>query len=149
METFFKYFVFHSMNNGILFGPWIPIYGFGAILIIVLMRFIFNRLKLPRWIKIFLLFISVMVVLTMLEFLGGTLIEALFDKVFWDYSDSKFSFGHYIALEMTLLWGAFSLVFIYIIKPIEDKIIKKIPRWLTILVCFIFIIDVFITFLLV
>lgn len=149
METFLKYFVFHSMNNGILFGPWIPIYGFGAILIIVLMRFIFNRLKLPRWIKIFLLFISVMVVLTMLEFLGGTLIEALFDKVFWDYSDSKFSFGHYIALEMTLLWGAFSLVFIYIIKPIEDKIIKKIPRWLTILVCFIFIIDVFITFLLV
>lgn len=149
VETFLKYFVFQSMNNGILFGPWVPIYGFGAVLVIILMRFIFNRLKVSRSIKIFLLFVSVMVVLTILEFVGGTLIEILFNKVFWDYSDSKFNFGHYIALEMSLLWGVFSLVFIYIIKPIEDKIIKKIPRWLTILVCLVFIVDVVFTFLLI
>lgn len=149
IETLLKTFVFHGMNNGILFGPWIPVYGFGAVIIILIERLIFNRLKAPRIVKIILMFISVTLLLTLLEFLGGILIEFLFDKVFWDYSNLKFNFGHYIALEISLLWGVFSLIFIYVIKPIEDKFIKKIPKWVSILVFSIFIIDVILTCLLV
>lgn len=147
LETFLKTFFMPAMNNGILFGPWIPVYGFGAVLVIVIMRLIFNRLNIPRWAKIGLLFISVTVILTLLEFLGGILIETIFHKVYWDYSNLKFNMGHYVALEISLLWGIFSLIFIYIIKPLEEKIIKKIPRWLTILVSFLFIIDAIFTFL--
>ena len=39
VETSLKFFVFKGMNNGILYGPWIPVYGFGCILVIVIMRF--------------------------------------------------------------------------------------------------------------
>lgn len=145
METILKTFFIHGMNNGFLYGPWIPVYGFGCCLIIAIMRLVFNRIKVSRWLKIILVFLISACVLTLLELIGGNLIEALTGKVFWDYSNMKFNFGHYISLEMGLIWGIMSLVIIYIIKPILDKLIKKIPSIVTYLALIIFIIDFIIT----
>ena len=39
------------------YGPWMPIYGFGVIIMIFLTRLIFNNLKINRWLKIIILFI--------------------------------------------------------------------------------------------
>lgn len=149
IETTLKTFIFKNMNNGILFGPWIPVYGLGVVLIIFIMRLVFNRIKVKRGIKIFLVFFLSLIVLTIIELLGGILIEKIFNKVFWDYSDLKFNLGHYIALEISLIWGIMSLIVIYLIKPIIDKIIKKIPSVITYLVLFIFIVDAIITFIVV
>lgn len=149
IETTLKTFFFKNMNNGIMYGPWIPVYGLGVVLIIFIMRLVFNRIKVKRGIKIFLVFLISMIVLTIIELLGGILIEEIFNKVFWDYSDLKFHLGHYIALEISLIWGIMSLVVIYLIKPIIDKIIKKIPSIITYLVLFIFIVDAIITFIVV
>ena len=145
VETIMKTFFFHSMNNGILFGPWIPVYGFGCILIIVLEKFIFGKLKVNSFFKIVLQFISVFILITFLEWSGGVLIEKLFNDVFWDYSDLKFNIGPYIAIEMSLLWAFISIIFIYFIRPVIDLIIKKIPKWLSILILVLFLIDVFFT----
>ncbi len=147
IETTLKTFLFKNMNNGIMHGPWIPVYGLGTVLIIIIMRLVFNRIKVPRYLKIILVFLISTVVLTLIELFGGILIEKLFHKVFWDYSDLKFNIGHYIALEMSLIWGSMSLIVIYIIKPLVDKIIKKIPSVITYLVLLIFIGDAIITFL--
>lgn len=149
IETTLKTFFFKNMNNGIMYGPWIPVYGLGVVLIIFIMRLVFNRIKVKRGIKIFFVFLISMIVLTIIELLGGILIEEIFNKVFWDYSDLKFYLGHYIALEISLIWGIMSLVVIYLIKPIIDKIIKKIPSIITYLVLFIFIVDAIITFIVV
>lgn len=146
IETTLKTFFFKHMNNGIMYGPWIPVYGLGSVLIIIIMRLVFNRFKVPRWLKIVLVFLISTIVLSLIELLGGILIEKIFNKVFWDYSDLKFNMGHYIALEISLIWGVMSLVVIYIIKPLLDKIIKKIPSVITYLVLFIFLIDAVITF---
>lgn len=146
IETTLKTFFFKHMNNGIMYGPWIPVYGLGSVLIIIIMRLVFNRFKVPRWLKIVFVFFISMIVLSLIELLGGILIEKIFNKVFWDYSDLKFNMGHYIALEISLIWGVMSLVVIYIIKPLLDKIIKKIPSVITYLVLFIFLIDAVITF---
>lgn len=145
LETTLKTFFIPNMNNGFLYGPWIPVYGFGCCLIIVVMRFVFNRIKVSRWLKIVLVFLISACVLTLLEFIGGNLIELLTGKIFWSYSDMKFNFGHYISLEISLIWGIMSLIIIYVIKPILDKLIKKIPSIITYLVLGIFIIDFVIT----
>lgn len=147
IETFLKTFFFKGMNNGIMYGPWIPVYGLGCCLIIFIMRFVFNRIKVNRLSKIFLLFLISMIILSVLELLGGILVEAISGEVFWDYSDLKFNFGHYIALEISLIWGIMSLVIIYIIKPVIDKFIKKIPSFVTYLVLFIFLLDLVYTFI--
>ena len=81
IETTLKTFIFKNMNNGILFGPWIPVYGLGVVLIIFIMRLVFNRIKVKRGIKIFLVFLISMIVLTIIELLGGILIE----KIFYGY----------------------------------------------------------------
>ena len=145
LETTLKTFFIPNMNNGFLYGPWIPVYGFGCCLIIVVMRLVFNRIKVSRWLKIVLTFLLSAFVLTLLEFIGGNLIELLTGKVFWSYSDMKFNFGHYISLEISLIWGVMSLVIIYVVKPVLDKLIKKIPSIVTYLVLGIFIIDFVIT----
>ena len=147
LETFMKIFFFKDMNNGILYGPWVPVYGFGTCLIIFIMRFIFNRIKVKRITKIILLFLVSTIVLTLLELIGGYLIEMLTGEIFWDYSDLKFNFGHYIALEISLFWGIMSLIITYLIKPITDKIIKKIPNSITYIVLFLFIVDCIATLL--
>ena len=145
IETILKLTLFPSINNGFLYGPWIPVYGFGCCLIIVIMRFVFNKIKLARFLKIILLFLISAIILTLLEYIGGNLIELFTDKVFWDYSNMKYNLGHYVALEISLLWGMMSVVFVYIIKPFTDKLIKKIPGSLTYLVLSIVLFDFLIT----
>lgn len=146
IELFLKTFLFHGMNSGVLYGPWLPVYGFGAIFVIFMMRLIFNRIKAPRWVKILLLFISVSIFLSLIEYLGGVLIEAFFHKTFWDYSNMKFSMGPYVSFEMALVWGSASLLLIYVIKPLLDPLVKKIPVVFSLLLSVLFLIDVFCTF---
>lgn len=145
METSLKKIFFPKLNNGFLYGPWIPVYGFGCCLIIIIMRFVFNRIKESRKVKIFLEFLLSTIILTILELIGGNFIELLTGKVFWDYSSMKYNFGHYISLEISLVWGIMSLVIVYLIKPITDKLIKKIPSIITYSVLLLFIIDVITT----
>ena len=147
LETSIKYLFNPSMHNGSLYGPWIPIYGLGTCLIIIIMRLVFNRFKINRINKIILVFIISMISLTLLEFIGGHLIHFITGKVFWDYSKMKFNIGKYISLEISLVWGIMSLIIIYIIKPIIDKVIKKIPSTITYLVFIFFLIDLIISFI--
>ena len=118
-----------------------PIYGFGVVIMIFLTRLIFNNLKVKKWLKIVLLFLSTTILLTGLEFLGGILCEFLFHKSFWDYTDLKFNFGKYIALEVSLGWGVACLIFLYIVKPLTDKFIEKIPKFTSIILLILIIID--------
>ena len=78
--------------------------------------------------------------LSLLEWIGGILIEKIFDKVFWSYYDLKFNIGHYIAIEISLCWGLASLLIIKILK-LTDKIVKKIPRLISWLLIILFFID--------
>ncbi len=145
IETILKFFFFHNLNNGILYGPIIPVYGFGTCLIIFIERFIFNRIKTKRFFKIILLFLISTLSLTLLEFIGGNLIKLLFHKTFWNYSDMKYNFGPFICLEISLIWGIMSLVIVYVIKPKLDKLIKKIPSSLTYLALLLLLIDIILT----
>ncbi len=136
-----------NFSSGILFGPWTPVYGLGAIIIIIASKKLFMHLHMSRFIETIIVFFVVAVLLSMLEWLGGTLIEIIFNTTFWNYSDQKFNIGKYISLEMTFLWGIMSIVFIYIIRPILEPIVKKIPKWLTMILSVLFIIDLIITIL--
>lgn len=75
------------------------------------------------------------------------MIEKIFNVVFWDYSSQRFHIGHYISLEMTIVWGISSIIFVYIIHPLLDKLIKKVPFWATILLTVLFLFDITKTFI--
>ncbi len=128
------------------YGPIMPVYGFGICVIIVLIRFVFNRFKIPRFVKWVMLFLSSFFVLSILELIGGLLTEAIFHKSFWNYSSFPLNYGKYISVEIRLIWGVLSLFFLYVLRPISDKIVTKIPKWLSIILLILVIIDFIFSF---
>ncbi len=147
LETTMKTFFNPSMNNGILYGPWIPVYGFGITLSSFVTNKIFKSRKFNNPSKIIISFLILFTTITVVEELGGLLIEAVFHKIFWSYKSKKFNIGPYISLEMSLLWSFLSLLFVWELKPLLDIYIKKIPRILTIILLAIHLIDIIITWL--
>lgn len=137
-------YMFHDGESGILFCPWTPIYGVGVVINILCYQYIkkINR----KWLRCFLVFLTGFILLSLLEFIGGIIIEKMFNVVFWSYEGLKFNIGDYIALEISLLWGLASLLIIKLL-PKTDKIVKKIPRLISWLLIILMIIDLVLTFL--
>ncbi len=145
IEGLFTLIVSGKFSSGILYGPWTPVYGLGALLTIVISRKIFKNMHKSRFVETIVTFIILTVVLTFIEWLGGILIENLFHETLWNYKHYKYNLGKYIALEMSLIWGISSIFIIYFVKPIIDKLEKKIPKFITIIFATLFVIDLITT----
>ena len=159
LNTFFIYsflgFIFENIlnvilnsnfNSGILYGPWTFIYGFAIFAIMFLDKFL-KRFKLKKWLEVLLFYLGATIIMTLIEFSGGMLIELIMHRVYWDYTNLKFNIGHYIALEISFLWGLFATFVNYLIRPFLEKLAKKIPLYLTIIIMVFFVIDIVMTIL--
>ncbi len=145
LETIIAIVTKSGFKSGIMYGPWTPIYGIGVVVILLLSHYFFMNLHMPRWIETIIVFFIVSIFLSCLELIGGLLIENMFNTTFWDYSSHKFNIGKYISLEMTLIWGIATVLFIYIINPLLEKLIYKIPLFITIIFGIFMIIDFILT----
>lgn len=145
LETIVSFITRSHFKSGILHGPWTLIYGIGVIIIIILSNYLFYNLHLPRWIETIFAFVIITIILTALEWLGGILIEKFFHITFWDYSNEALSIGKYISLTKSLMWGIGAILFIYMIKPLLESVVKQIPIFITIGFTIIIIIDFMIT----
>lgn len=144
LESIIYLFLDNNGYSGIMYGPWTPVYGFGIILITIIYNLI-KKTKLNNFIKVILIFLISMILLTFIEYIGGISIEYFFHKKLWSYKGLKFNIGPFIALEISIIWGICSIIYIYLIKPITDKIIKRIPYYITICISVFFIIDLIVT----
>lgn len=124
-------------SSGFMYGPWTPIYGIGVLIIL----FIYKKLsKYSKTKGLIIMSIISMIVLTILEYITGNLIELIFHTSFWDYSNYKFNYGKFISLESSLIWMIGSIIIIFIHKKLK-KYIKKIPNQITIILSIVFTID--------
>lgn len=102
------------INRGFLNGPYIPIYGFGGMTILICcMPFQHNG---------FLVYIVGVLSCTALEFFVGWVMESIFQKQFWDYSMLKFTYKNRISLIPSLFWGLLSLFLVYVLYGPVDKL---------------------------
>ena len=105
------------VNRGFMYGPMLPIYGFGALA--VLISTIRVRDSIP------LIFLFGMVGATLLEYVTGAVLERLFNVKYWDYSNQKFNLNGYICLTSSLGWGLFSVLLVkFVHVPIEGAVLK-------------------------
>ncbi|MDD3404212.1 MAG: putative ABC transporter permease [Hespellia sp.] len=88
------------INRGLITGPFCIIYGLAAVLISVGLKELTGI-----W-----LFLFAMVIATVVEWVGGHLIEKFFGKRWWDYSNIKHNLDGYICLPVSLVWGALGYV---------------------------------------
>lgn len=143
---FIEGFFYVTKDSGIFFGWWTPIYGIGVCIVIYLYKLVNKIFKLNKISKSIIVFLIGFIILSFMELISGILIEKLFRVTFWDYSNGPFSIFRYTSLKMSFIWGISSLLIIYIIKPILDKFITKIPRPVSYVLITLFTIDAFLTF---
>ena len=141
---FFESFFYASGDSGIFLSYWTPIYGIGTVIILIINKWI-DKFNISKVLKVLYLFLFSSIVLSTIEALGGYLIKWIFDVELWNYTNYRFNIGRYTALEMALIWGLSSILLIYFIKPISDKMVIKIPRIVTYIIIGLFIIDIIIT----
>lgn len=140
-ENVFHLILKGSLTNNPFIGPYMPVYGFGIVIMLLIENFAFKKFKMPRWGKILLTLLLNFFILTILELIGGNIVEYFFHKSFWDYSGLRFNYGKYIAVEVSLGWALASYIFLFIAKKYLDKLIVKVPRSLTNIFIVIFLLD--------
>ncbi len=113
-------------NRGYLIGPYIPVYGVGAMLMIFLLDKYKNDL--------IVLFIMGVIICTTLEYFTSLLMEKLFKLRWWDYSDKKFNINGRVCLENGVLFGLGGVIIIKIINPYFEMFISFIPKIITIII---------------
>ena len=97
------------VERGFLFGPVIPIYGFGAMAIITSLASYKNN--------IFLIFILGVLLTSTLEYITSYVMEKMFDMRWWDYTKQKFNIKGRICLRNSLMFGFLSVLLIQFIHP--------------------------------
>ena len=141
-ERIIMFFIDKTYVSGFMGTIFTPIYGISILLIL----FIHKRIKIEnKLFKIILEFIIFSITLSLIELLGGILIENIFNKIFWNYDNYKFNLGKYISLETAIFWGLMSIIALYIIHPLYKKIENHIPKLLTIIISITFIINLIYT----
>ena len=109
----------HPVNRGFMWGPFLPLYGSGAIMMLVV--------SMPFQSNLLLTYIAGCIGATMLEYVTGVTMEALFKMRYWDYSNQKFNFQGHICLTSTLAWGGLTILMTRVVhKPVE-RLVLDIP----------------------
>ena len=110
------------VNRGFLHGPLLPIYGFGAVIIL--------WATLPVRGSLALIFLLGMLAATALEYVTGAAMEALFKVRYWDYSGKPFNLNGHICLTCSLAWGAFSVLLVKVLHPPFEDLVLRLPAFL-------------------
>ena len=107
------------VNRGFIYGPMIPIYGFGAIIIL--------WLTLPFQESIPHIYILGALGASILEYITGALMEKIFKVRYWDYSHHKYNLKGHISLFISLGWGIFSVILVKVLHQPVENVILQIP----------------------
>lgn len=107
------------VNRGFMRGPFLPIYGSGAIMMLVV--------SMPFQDNIFLTYIAGCIGATALELVTGVAMEALFKVRYWDYSNQKFNYKGHICLSSTVAWGFLTIFMTEFLHRGVEKIVFAIP----------------------
>lgn len=110
------------VNRGFLNGPICPIYGFGVIASVLLVQTFFHASL--RSIPAFTIFIFGIVVSTLIELIGGWLLDKLFHARWWDYRDCRFNLNGYICLEFSLYWGLGMVFVLHEVFPFFARVLR-------------------------
>ncbi|MEF9970567.1 MAG: putative ABC transporter permease [Ruthenibacterium sp.] len=108
------------VNRGFLNGPVCPIYGFGMVIILLILTPLSNHLLL--------LYVGAVLLTSALELVTGFILKKVFHTSWWDYSDAPFNLGGYICLKFSLAWGIGGVFAIRGIHPLIARFVAFIPK---------------------
>lgn len=139
------YFIIISrkiIDRGFLIGPYLPIYGFGALAIAIFLQ---------KYSDDFItLFCMGTIICSVLEYLTSYIMEKLFRARWWDYRDKSFNINGRVCLENSVLFGLGGCIVVYVLHPFFMNILSILPTVvkliLVIFLLIILVIDVLFSF---
>lgn len=133
LETIFCIVTLGVFNKrGFLYGPICPIYGFGAIILILCLK----NIKTNTIGKFFI----GMIAFTIFEYIVSLLLETLFGLRWWDYTNEPLNFQGRVSLSFSIAWGIIGVIFVEKIHPFVKSKVEKVTflwskKMLSIIIC--------------
>ena len=107
-------------RQGLVWGPFCPIYGVGAVIVILILeRVKESKLKL---------FVYGAVLGGIIEYVLSYILEAMYGTRFWDYSYTTYNLNGRICFLYSVFWGILAIILIRKINPIFTRFIEKINQ---------------------
>lgn len=120
------------VNSGTLYGPWIPIYGFGGIFVLLFLKRFKER---PT-----VVFVLSLLVCTLLEYFTSYFLEVTQGMRWWDYSNYLININGRVCLEGAIIFGLAGCLVIYVAEPFFMKLFNKVPLKIKVCITVIFIV---------
>ena len=133
---------FFECRQGLIYGPFIPVYGIGAIVYYLF----FNKIKTRNKLKIFLLS---MILGGITEYLCSFVQEMVFGTISWDYTYLPFNINGRTSLLHCTYWGIAGILYIMWVEPLINKVSrisdKTITKLVTIVVAIFMLLNIIIS----
>lgn len=114
------------INRGFLNGPVCPIYGFGMLALITILTTI-TKTNIQH-INFLVIFNVGLIVCTLVEYIGGWVLDHLFHARLWDYRDMPLNINGYVCLVFSLAWGVGCVIALGFIHPMMIDFVNWIPE---------------------
>lgn len=115
------------INRGVLHGPWLPIYGSGACLILLVLYRLRTRPALE--------FFAAMALCGVLEYGTGLYLELVHGQRWWDYVGYFLNLHGRVSAEGLLAFGIAGVAAVYVLAPWLDRLLRRIPGRVLVTVC--------------
>ncbi len=106
--------------RGFLYGPYLPIYGFGAMSVLYLLN--------PFIDNVVILFFAAIIITSAIEYFGSFFLEKAFKIKLWDYSEHFMNINGRVCLLNSTMFGILSMAVVYLIQPVMIKLVNIIPE---------------------
>ncbi len=115
-------------NRGVLFGPYLPIYGFGAVVLAVLLKPVMEKKHASDRISMtpLLVFAAIVLISTVIEYAASWGLELLFDYRWWDYSQDFMNLNGRVCPRTSLKFGLGGMVFLYVFQPYFQRLFHRL-----------------------
>ena len=107
-------------NRGVMHGPWLPIYGSGGIVVLL----VCSRFRKHPVVE---LIVSV-VLCGVIEYLGAYMLETKYHERWWSYDGCFLNIHGRVCAEGLIVFGIACMLVVYLIAPVFDYLVSKIPN---------------------
>lgn len=121
VETIYALFVHgHFVKRGFLYGPICPIYGFGAVILLLITKKMYK--------KTFQKFLISTIAFTLFEYVVSLILEMLFGLRWWDYSNDFLNIQGRVSLLYSVFWGIAGIILLEKLHPYIQNKIQNITK---------------------
>lgn len=108
-------------RQGMVYGPFSQIYGFGAVIICLCLNWLQGKNSTYT-------FLGSAVLGSSFEYLASVFQEKVFGVVSWNYSNQAWNLNGRISLSMAFIWGIAGMLFMKHTYPWMMEQLEKIPK---------------------